>query len=92
MSETTTITTTPTGLELREAVAWGSLDLPDAVRVLNPDRSGDGPVIYPWETSCKHPEPAVDCRLVTGRNTHGADWCYSCWMADWERRQAAPAV
>jgi hypothetical protein len=85
MNHTTAPTTVPTGAALRAMIDDGSIDLPDAVRLLHPDR-GDGRTVYPWEVPCGHPEPAQDCRVVTGRGTHGADWCYACWLGEWERR------
>lgn len=74
--------TIPTGAELREAIMFGDLDCADAVLILNPERAGYGPVIYPWEVLCGSAEPAEDCRIVTGANSSSHNWCYACWLKE----------
>lgn len=83
------ITTTPTGLDLRTAVANGDMTLAEAVLVLDPSRGKYADPVFPWEVACGHAEPAEDCRVVTGKHCHGLDWCYACWMADHDRRKGS---
>lgn len=71
----------PSGGLLRELIADGVLDFADAVLRLHPDRDPNGPVVYPWEVPCGCKTPADDCRVVTHKGGHIANWCYSCWLA-----------